>query len=99
MKPFGNPLVIGTAAKWMELSDEPYPAGMPSGTVFSIGEGTEERFYKITDVGSFGDQPADVKAKTLDLYAGDNVSAEALTSAAYGVQTDVTIKIWKWGNE
>ena len=95
---YGNKLVIGTAAKWMGLGNNAYPAGMPDGTIFSIGEGTNERFYKITDVGSFGNQPKAVKEKTFDLFAGDNVPASELTSSKYGTQTGVTIKIWKWGN-
>lgn len=94
---YGNKLVIGTAAKWIGLNNSPYPNGMPDGTIFSIGEGSEERFFKITDVGSFGKVSSDVKRKTLDLFAGDNVPASELTSSKYGVQTGVTIKIWKWG--
>ncbi|HBU13277.1 MAG TPA: hypothetical protein DEB31_11350 [Clostridiales bacterium] len=94
---YGNKLVIGTAAKWMGLTNAPYPQGFPDGTIFSIGEGAEERFYKISDVGGFGRQPTEVKKKTFDLFAGANVSAAELTSSKYGVQTGVTIKIWKWG--
>lgn len=94
---YGNKLVIGTAAKWMGLNNSPYPNGMPDGTIFSIGDGAEERFFKITDVGSFGKVPNDVKRKTLDLFAGDHVPASELTSSKYGTQTGVTIKIWKWG--
>lgn len=94
---YGNKLVIGTAAKWIGLNNSPYPNGMPDGTIFSIGEGSDERFFKITDVGSFGKVSSDVKRKTLDLYAGDHVPASELTSSKYGVQTGVTIKIWQWG--